>query len=203
MPKIGTRLEKIKEQCVELVIWYTRDGGFSYKNLPSDFTNVTGFRNGGYESENALLGAFRKSLSDYHEQMKQTKKVIRYYLKGSTEMLMNKTGEHSYSGKKHGVSDKFSTFEGGGYSFGFNYSVIMETSGTDKKRHYQLNEDGSIGRELYINNDGRNIDWSPEREQFFKDMVDNLQRLVYGVSAFFDKPDMLQLMDMRGFKAIE
>lgn len=203
MPKIGTKIEKIKEQYVELAIWYKREMGFFYKGLPSDFVNVTEFRNGGYESENALLGAFREALSTYHEQMKQTKKVIRYSLRGSTEMIMNKVGEGRYSGRKDSVSNKFSTTESNGYVFGFDYSILMETSGTDKKRYYQIKEDGSIGREMQVMNDVQNIDWTPEREQFFKDMADNLQRLINGVSSFFDQPDMIQLMDIRGFKAIE
>lgn len=203
MPKIGVKTEKIKEQYVELVIWYTRGLGFFYKNLPSDFINVTEFRNEGYESENALLASFRNALNAYHEQMKQTKKVIRYSLRGSAEMVMNKVGEGCYSGRKDGVSDKFSTTESGGYVFGFDYTILMETSGTDKKRYYQLKEDGSIGREMRDRNDVNNIDWTPEREQFFKDMEDNLQRLINGVSSFFDRSDMVQLMDMRGFKAIE
>lgn len=203
MPKIGTKIEKIKEQHVELIIWYTRELGFFYKGIPSDFINVTEFRNAGYESENALLGAFREALNAYHEQMKKTKKIIRYSLRGSTEMIMNKVGEGCYSGRKDSVSSKFSTTDGGGYVFGFDYAILMETSGTDKKRYYQLKEDGSIGREMQVRSDVHSIDWTPEREQFFKDMTDNLQRLINGVSSFFDRPDMVQLMDMRGFKAIE
>lgn len=203
MPKIGTKIEKIKEQHVELIIWYTRESGFFYKGLPSDFLNVTGFCNVGFKSEDALLGAFRSALNVYHERMKQTKKIIQYSLRGSTEMLLNKIGEGCYSGHKKGVSKKFSTTEGGGYTFGFDYTILIETSGTDKKRYYQIKEDGSIGREMQVRGDIHNIDWTPEREQFFKDMADNLQRLINGVSSFFDQPDMIQLMDMRGFKAIE
>lgn len=203
MPKIGTKIEKIKEQHVELIIWYTRELGFFYKGLPSDFINVTEFRNAGYESENALLRAFREALNAYHEQMKKTKKIIRYSLRGSTEMIMNKVREGGYSGIKDSVSKKFSTTEGGGYVFGFDYSILMETSGTDRKRYYLLREDGSVGHEIQIMGGINTVDWTPEREQFFVDMVANLQRLVDGVSSFFDQPDMIQLMDMRGFKAIE
>lgn len=203
MPKIGTKIEKIKEQHVELIIWYTRELGFFYKGLPSDFINVTGFGNGGYKSEEALLGSFRSALNIYHERMKQTKKIIRYSLRGSTEMLLNKVGEGCYSGHKEGVSNKFTTTEGGGYVFGFDYTILMETSGTDRKRYYLLKEDGSVGHEIQIMGGINTVDWTPEREQFFKDMADNLQLLINGVSSFFDQPDMIQLMDMRGFKAIE
>lgn len=79
----------------------------------------------------------------------------------------------------------------------------METSGTDRKRYYLLKEDGSVGYEIQIMGGINTVDWTPEREQFFKDMADNLQLLINGVSSFFDQPDMIQLMDMRGFKAIE
>lgn len=203
MPKIGTRIEKIKEQHVELVIWYTQENGFFYKGLPADFTNISDFINGGYKSEDALLDSFRDALNDYHERTKQTKKVILYSLRGSTEMVMNKVGAGCYSGKKMGVSDKFSTIEGGGYVFGFDYMVLVETSGTDKKRYYQLKEDGSTGREMRIGSDLYKIDWTPQREQFFKDMIGNLQRLVNDVSSFFDQPNVIQVMDTIGFKAIE
>lgn len=204
MPKIGVKIEKIKEQHVELIIWYTRELGFFYKGLPSDFINVSGFRNVGYESENTLLGSFRDALDIYHERMKQTKKVIKYTLGGTTGMIMAKVGEGRYSGTKDGVSNKFSSIGNCGYGFSFDYDVLIETSGTDKKRYYRITEDGSVGYEINCTwSTALLIDWTPEREQFFKDMVANLQRLINGVSSFFDQPDMTQLMDTRGFKAIE
>lgn len=204
MPKIGITIEKISEQPVELIIWYTRDIGFFYKNLSADFISVTHFPNGGYESEASLVSAFRKALNVYHEQMKQTKKIIQYSLEGSIEMIMNKVSEGHYSGRKHSVSSKFSTTtDGSGYVFGFNYAILLETSGTDKKRYYIIKEDGSVIREIQLSHNAHYIDYTPEREQFFKDMADNLQRLINGVSSFFDQPDMAKLMDVRGFKAIE
>ncbi len=46
------------------------------------------------------------------------------------------------------------------------------------------------------------IEWTSEREQFFRDLAEQLQRLVMGASAFFDRPDMLELMDKGGIKML-
>ena len=155
-----------------------------------------------YRSEDEINTHLNKSIVEYHEKVKVTKKIISYTLKATVNLIMNRTDKGSYSGIKSGVSKKFETEHGyeDNFSFGFSYRVLMETSGTDKKHYYLINEDGSTGYECQ--NDGLCIDWTPAREQFFKDMAGNLQKLVYGVSNFFDQPDLLQLMETVGIKAL-
>ena len=180
---------------------YPKDG-FSYRGIPNEVYKLTEFGKRIYRSEDDINTHLDKSIIEYHEKVKITKKIISYTLKATTNLVMNRTNGNSYTGIKPGVSKKFETEHGFGdtFSFGFSYRVLMETSGTDKKHYYPINEDGSIGYEC--RNDGLCIDWTPAREQFFKDMADNLQKLVYGVSNFFDQPDLLQLMETVGIKAL-
>lgn len=202
MPKIGKKCIKINEEWVELILWYTQKKGFSYKGIPDDVLKLTNFGERVYQSEEDINRHLHECVDEYHEKMKITKKVISYTLKASTNLIRNKTGDFSYSGIKPGVSKKFESMNGIGdiFLFGFSYRVLIETSGTDKKHYYLINEDGSTGYECH--NDGLCIDWTPTREQFFKDMVDSLQKLVYGVSDFFDQPDLLKLMETVGIRAL-
>lgn len=202
MPKIGTRCIKISEKWIDLVLWYTQKDGFSYRGIPNEVYKLTEFGKRIYRSEDDINTHLNKSIIEYHEKVRITKKIISYTLKATTNLVMDQTDGNSYTRIKPGVSKKFETEHGFGdtFSFGFSYRVLMETSGTDKKHYYPINEDGSIGYEC--RNDGLCIDWTPAREQFFKDMADNLQKLVYGVSDFFDQPDLLQLMETVGIKAL-
>lgn len=202
MPKVGTKCIQINEEWVNLILWYTQKDGFSYKGIPSEMLRLTQFGNRDYRSEDEINNHLRECIEEYHEKIKVTKKVISYTLKATTNLVRNKLDSGGYQGVKHGVSEKFETEHSidDNFSFGFSYRVMMETSGTDKKHYYNIKEDGSTGYEC--RNDGLCIDWTPAREQFFKDMADNLQKLVYGVSAFFDQPDLLQLMETVGIKAI-
>lgn len=202
MPKIGTRCIKISEKWIDLVLWYTQKDGFSYRGIPNEVYKLTEYGKRIYRSEDDINTHLNKSIIEYHEKVKITKKIISYTLKATTNLVMDQTDGNSYTRIKPGVSKKFETEHGFGdtFSFGFSYRVLMETSGTDKKHYYPINEDGSIGYEC--RNDGLCIDWTPARELFFKDMADNLQKLVYGVSNFFDQPDLLQLMETVGIKAL-
>ena len=202
MPKVGTKCVNINEKRVDLILWYTQKDGFSYRGIPNELYKLTEFGKRVYRSEEEINTHLNESIVEYHEKAKTTKKIISYTLKATANLVMNRTGEYAYTGIKLGVSKKFETEHdfGNSFSFGFSYRVLMETSGTDKKHYYLINEDGSTGYEC--KNDGLCIDWTPAREQFFKDMAENLQKLVYGVSDFFDQPDLLQLMDTIGIKAI-
>lgn len=202
MAKVGTKQVWINEKYVNLTLWYTQKKGFIYKGLPAELCKLTKFGNRVYRSEEDINKHLTQCINEYHEKAKVTKKVISYALKASVNLVKNKIGEYSFSGTKIGVSDKFVTEHGdvNNFSFGFSYKVLMRTSGTDKKHYYEIKEDGSIGFEC--RNNGLCIEWTQEREQFFKDMADNLQQLVYGMSNFFDQPDLLELMDTIGIKAL-
>ena len=47
------------------------------------------------------------------------------------------------------------------------------------------------------------IEWTPERERFFLNMVAQLQRLIYGVSSFFDAPDLQERIETLGSKLLK
>ena len=202
MPKVGIKQIKINERWVDLILWYTQKKGFSYKGVPDEVLRLTQFGNRVYQSEDEINRHLTECINEYHEKTKVTKKIISYTLKATTNLVMNQTGNGSYSGIKTGVSKKFETEHSfdDNYSFGFSYRILMEISGTDKKHYYLINKDGSTGYEC--RNDGLCIDWTPAREQFFRDMSESLQKLVYGVSDFFDQPDLLQLMETVGIKAL-
>lgn len=200
MPKIGKGNFTIKNEHIDLEIWYSSKLGFYYKDLPEEFKALTKFHERRFEKENDLRNTFLCTLEEYHKQITKQRKVIIYRLYGSSEMVMNKNGDLSYSGTKAGVSKKFSTPDGLNdvrYLFGFSYDVVIEFSGRTIEFH-RIMPDGSIRQNPYRRDTSRNeyiIDWTPEREKFFKDLQSNLQNLIGMVSVFFDQDNLLELMD--------
>ena len=78
----------------------------------------------------------------------------------------------------------------------FNFDILLEVS-EQRVEYYYMKEDGTAGRRMSrpFNSQMCLIEWTPQREQFFRDMASQLQKLICSVSEFFDKPDMLELID--------
>lgn len=207
MPKIGKESFRISNRLVDVEIWYMQKRGFYYKNIPQEVYDLTTFGQRRYKDEGELKTHLLCSLTEYHKKIESRRKVIAYHLHGSMELVMNrKEGEYcGYSGTKPGVSGKFDhSIWATDYLFGFDFHVLIEVSGRTKEYYHVKDGDspGGIFRRSLGCYDIL-MDWTAEREQFFKDLKDKLQQLIYGVSAFFDQPNLLELIDAHGIKMLE
>ena len=88
--------------------------------------------------------------------------------------------------------------------FGFDFHVLFEVT-AQKTEYFRIMADGTPGYPFRKSPDRFCIiiEWTAEREQFFNDLKDKLQQLIYGVSAFFDQPNLLELMDTYGIKMLD
>lgn len=207
MPKIGKDNFRIKGQYVEVEIWYTQKTGFYYKKLPEEVSDLTEFGHRRYTNEGEMKTHLLCCLTDYHNKIASKRKVIAYHLYGSAEMVMKRMeGEYNgYCGIKPGVSPHFDHPSGGvDYMFGFDFHVLFEVT-AQKTEYFRIMADGTPGGHFRKSPDRFCIiiDWTAEREQFFNDLKDKLQQLIYGVSAFFDQPNLLELMDTYGIKMLD
>lgn len=207
MPKIGKDFFRIKNQHVEVEICYTQKNGFYYKNLPDEVYDLTEFGKRRYNDEGDLKTHLLCNLTEYHKKIANQRKVIAYHLYASSELAMKKmVGEQSgYCGLKPSVSTKFdhplSSIDN---MFGFDFYVLIEVTARTQEYYFARLDDtpGNIFRKS-TDKYCIVIDWTAEREQFFFDLKEKLQQLIYGVSAFFDRPNLLELMDTHGIKMLE
>lgn len=206
MAKIGKETVTISGKWMEIDIFYSRKAGFYADKLPSDFLTMTEFDKRLFASEKDFMDTLKCEIHRYHEMITKRRKVILYKLNGSSAMLMNQESKGCYHGRKEGVSSQFKGIsfcsDAPEYMFGFSYEVRIEVKG-EGENYYSIGENGEPVLP-YIRGRGswEVIDWSEEREAFFKGMVDSLQKLINSTSSFFDQPDLLQLMETVGIKAL-
>jgi hypothetical protein len=196
--KVGKEIYQIKGEFTQVELHYTRTGGFQFKGIPDEVYSMTETAVG-YTTENALKNATVLALQQWHEMIKTERKVIAYRLFASSTLIGRRQTP------KPGVSKKF-TSDGGfripDYAFGIDYKIYIERNSNGLK-YFPLMADGEIcGRPDHIESEWIFIDFSEERELFFKGLADNLQNLVYKVSAFFDSPELLSLMDSNSLKQL-
>lgn len=208
MAKIGKDIFVIKNESTCVDIHYSQKSGFYYKGIPQEVYDLTSFGNKRYQDEGGLKQHLLSSLTEYHEKIRNCRKVISYHLYGSTQLILNKLEGAcaGYCGIKTGVSKQFdhkldNSIEN---MFGFTFNILIEVTGRTVE-YYHVREDNSPGALYRFSNNSREmiIDWTQEREQFFMDLQEKLQQLIYGVSEFFDQPNLLQLIDSFGIKLLD
>lgn len=196
MTKIGKTMITVKGEIHPVEIHYNRERKFFYRGVPDEVIALSSFRNRDYASEKELTQALSIALEQYHEKIKVQRKMILYTLFGSSALIRERIEQGMYGGQKEGVSSKFETLMYAQYLFGFNFDILLEVS-EQRVEYYYMKEDGTAGRRMSrpFNSQMCLIEWTPQREQFFRDMASQLQKLICSVSEFFDKPNMLELID--------
>ena len=203
MTKICKDYATIRGKMISVEIHYNQKQKFFYRGIPDEIYQMTSLGSRTYASEDELKRALICALATYHEKIKQQRKMIVYKLKGSDELVRKPQGEFGWGGIKPGVSDKFQTCTGARYLFGFDFDIVMEVTGSGIQ-YFTLDQDDKIKRQMHIDSYSGYIliEWTSEREQFFRNLAEQLQRLVMGASAFFDRSDMLKLMDKGEIKML-
>lgn len=182
MAKIGTWTYKINQEIVEFKIYYTSSKGFFARGIPSDVLAFQKKPSFGFDTEAELRKFLREAIDTYHEKTKKSRKVIAYILKLTTCLSMNKVEQGHYSGTKPWLPSDYSPFnyglDGGGHGFSIKWKILMEVKARDIE-YYRINDDGTIGyRKNNVEHDYLIIDWTPEREEAFKDIDRSLEEMV-------------------------
>lgn len=170
---------------------------FSIKGLPDDFTRITGVYTYGYETESELDKHIQIAVREY-KRLKQTeKKVIIYKASATPELTMNKLREGSFHGCLSGISKKLDSFGHGAEnaSFGITYQIMIEVDHTNKKEYHSIKDDGTLGFARSIRSKEQIMDWTQEREDFFKNIYSSMREMVFKISQFIDQePEQIALL---------
>jgi hypothetical protein len=200
MPKIGKVQANFTGQTEVFELWYSQKEKFNVKGLPKKFLELMReeFLPFGFETERLLTDTLFHAVNKYKELIKKERKVILYKIEASTMLTMNKepfrpgVGE-CYSGIKKGISKRIRTtnFGSAEAAIGLEYIIAIEIDNGNKKYH-PIAEDGSVG--YAMNSHGRIeydvMEWSEQREAFFVALYESMQKLVFGISAFFSGNDI-------------
>ena len=208
--KVGKETYRIKGELIEVELHYGRKLGFTYKGIPEDVYRMTNTHSNNYLSEKALKDATERALQSWHEMIQEKRKVIVYRLFASDALVRNPRMDvmnPRSSDRNAQVSKKFDSsggFHMPHFAFGFEYKIYFELNNNGLK-YFSILLNGEMctnPEHLDSSCNWNVIDFSEEREQFFKGLGDNLQNLVYKVSKFFDSPELLLIMDSNSLKQL-
>lgn len=191
-------------------LYFSDSEQFYIKDFPREILDVVNSkRDAGqnffprnHETKQSLYDAVKRCLKEYYEIIATTKKVIVITAVFSKKYAGRNDSFGSWSSgnpnfklpKKHGIA-------GEGYGFSFEWHVATEFSGAEKKyRKEFVNENGKVCKEAYPDKLGHDeivMDYTPEREAFFRNMQAGMDKMVLAVCAFFrqDEQNLLAAID--------
>lgn len=209
MPKIGTEQFKIDGAYIFAQMYYSRKDGFYIKDFPEEVIIIgrdDHHRTRGHDSEDSLRSTFREIIKNYHERTKSQRKVILYELSATAASRMNRKSLGYYSGTRDGIPKNFKIdsingcMDASGFTVGFR--VCLEVTQGETK-YFDYEEDGSLKKFSSRKQPTEHlIDWSEEREAFFKSVAVGLDDLFLKVVKFLGRPDLDLVIDSAHFKLL-
>ena len=189
----------------EFDIWYDSKKMFHVRDFPAHLHEFTSDINTGwYASQQELENAIYSKLNKYYESKNEERKVIIFSVELGKWLTYERTGLGSWTGKR----DIPDMFKPAGFSestdcgLSFEWGIYMEYKGKETKyaEHF-TDKHGNVHKQsdTYLINIGDKmqiIDWTPERELFFRDMEKAMNNLGQMFIEFFSNKElMLQAMD--------
>jgi hypothetical protein len=188
MPKITNKdyvIAGVKYPCS---VWYTVSNKFFLKGFPRPIEITAQITPFGSETEDALYQRYKDGIQRYETLIATTKKVIVFRLSAAKPHLENRYSEHrdSLPQMPVGISSSHMCDMG----FEISYEVKMLRSVDKAVYLHNIDSDGNpygSGDEIRNERYSKIIDYTPEREQAFKELYmrfDNL--LIAFINGFFE-----------------
>lgn len=194
MAKVGKITVHIPgHERADYSLYYSQKNNFHIRGIPDDFKKLTEFMPDGYETEAVLRETLRCAIETAKEKLKSKRKVIIFIISASAELGMNKTGPGQFQGYKKGISDSigFTGYGSNGAVLSVEYQTLFEISDGVKKEYYKINDNDSIGfRANFSSHQSTIIDWTQEREDFFRSIYKSMSGLLLKLSGFFFSRDI-------------
>ena len=203
MPKVGKIEIKFRkdEPCCYFDLYYSHKEKFYIKGIPVDFVRLPELVSSGHSTEESLRTHLRECLQIYQEELNTERDVSLYKISASSFLRMNEVNENHFVGDKEGVSKRISDIGGGvpKCCFGIEYNKCKEIDKGGKK-YYPYKQSGALGYEMRVEKSWNIIEWTPEREEFFKSMYSNMENFIAKLSLFFtnDDEDVIKRIDSSG-----
>lgn len=196
MPKIKSIVHRFAGKAITFEIWHNIKTKFYIKGgLPMHILEVLGDQiiTELYDSPDQLDLAIRDFAKDYDAAILTSKKVIIYRINFGNDTLegLDLIGTKYLGGVGIGVR---------GYGFNFDYHIGMQHT-IDKKiiikkfvpEFYDSDHLVESHHVYNIKQDETIIDWTFEREQFFRDLKESTNILCDKITKFFGKDDASRL----------
>lgn len=179
MPKIGNESLLINGKFINIEINYSRKLQFYARGIPEEVLHVSEIETITADTEKQLLINLHQAINLYHDKIKSSKKVIAYTIYAAAETVMNRTGVGRLEGHKPGVPKGFDHLPLGcdGSGFTIEWEILMEVKAKTIE-YYPLNDGVISSYKKHINPNKKIIDWTPQREQAFKNIDLALERMV-------------------------
>lgn len=179
----------------EYELHYTQTSKFSVKGLPKEFIDCTEFRTSEYDTEAALRTAAGKACKKYRELKTKSRKVILIRCAASTHLRMNRHSSSSYSGLRPGISDKIQDLDKTDFDVCavlVEYEVCTIVDDGVRPQYHRMSKDDNyttIGAYFNIDYSKKwiEIEYTPERVEFFERMYHAMYEMVVSLSNFFGK----------------
>lgn len=217
MPKIKTIQRQVLGQCIDFHLYYsTKKLEFYFKDIPNEIIKLVGEAAGKpteAETENGLDAL----LNQYHQAKESLQKMIIWRFQVAKNTYQDEVWKpKNWFGEKGvylshedtGLFDKSFT---SGYTEGNGFNLCFETVfiRTNKEIRYHKIERDEAGTELpghsfQLGQDWRQMDYTPEREAFFKAMAAGTRTLAKQITDFLGLDDVVLLgeIDASGTKAL-
>lgn len=169
-------------------IHFTKSLGYYVKDLPTDFTRLTGVDPGGYTSEDSLIKALKAASNVYLSKQNNTKKMIAYKLGASNDLLFDHDEVNNQIPKQN-VSSQFKSvtkmMSREKLILSVDYMVVEVVANGSDKDFFKM-EKGEKSKVILNMNEYNLIDYSPERLSYFEMTQDFMQNLIVTLSKRID-----------------
>lgn len=156
--------------------------------LPDWMAEIVGYDKICYHTEDGADKRFWEAYEEYKKRLTKRQKVIAYIVQINAD-VSSENGEECLLSK-----NDISFFEGD-YAFGIGYKVLTESVYDDRKTYYDMEN-----HRITLNGEWTIIDWTEQREKFFKETIKDLENLILRVNEFFqDNNKLLKLIDNKKY----
>lgn len=213
MPKVSNIEITILGKHERYDIYYGKKDMFSIKGIPTEIIRMTSLRTTDFNTEAALIEAVQNAVRKYHQLITSEKKVIAYKIQLPNDFKMNRTGDGSWAGRNEMIPTKLLHkidgfgFRQGGLKFAFGFQLSYENLLEITENgvvYYEIRLDGSRGGARNKDSQTMLMDWTEEREAFFKMIQSNTKQMVEKMLLFLSQDDekLLTLIDAGGQKLL-
>jgi len=178
-----------------LVVKYTSTDDFFYVDLPDYIQSVVGKRMVRSDTRKGAIEAFKKAVREYEIRVLSKRKIILYLFRANVKGEVNGEPYEKYTLSLYHQQRELSSALNLWWTVCYETGLPEHTNAKENTLYYNL--DGSKLDLPYTSREDRiAIDWTEDREAFFRSFSQQLAELVYKADGFLNKTDdLLKLID--------
>lgn len=164
-------------------IYFKEGKGYYVKDLPDDFSALTGFEDKLYSKEQELTAQLKRCCHVYRAKKSVAKKVIAYKIISSYELLYS--GDKGGQGVefKEGITEKvhlpsYKLDNPPKALFGVDFHVLEALQDEDGGTYYKVSDTGRVPFSMGSEEQYVFVEYTPEREAFFLSVMTFLRQLI-------------------------